>query len=337
MRYKAKDIARELGVSPATVSLVLNNKPGVGEEKREEIMKKVVEMGCEHLLKEGNVKKGDVGFVIYKCGGTVIDEYPIFNYLSESITGTLGKNGYTMSMMYLDKNMPLSERYLALERTRYVGYIVYGVEMYPEDTEIFRRLKVPCVFLDNPFPTVEVDSVSVDNYLGIYQAFDYLYEMGHREIGYIRSKFPIICFDERIQAYWDGIARHNLRRDVDFIMDVGYLEEDTKRDVKAYLDKRKKLPTAFLADNDLLACRAVQVFKAQGLRVPEDVSVVGFDNRPICSFTEPKVSTIQLPMEQMGEMAVELLMKRMKRADACVVKYKIGPKLVVNESVSKMI
>lgn len=336
MRYKAKDIAKELGVSPATVSLVLNNRPGVGEEKREVIMKKIIELGCEYLLKEGNVKKGEVGFIIYKCGGTIIDEYPIFNYLSESITGTLGKNGYTMTMMYLDKNMALSERYLALEGTKCVGYIVYAVEMYPEDTEIFQKLKVPCVFLDNPFPTVGVDSVSVDNYLGVYEAFEYLYDMGHREIGYIRSKFPIICFEERMQAYYDGIGRHNLKRDTEYIMEVGYLEEDTKRDVEEYLKNRTKLPTAFLADNDLLACRAVQVFKMMGLRVPEDVSVVGFDNRPICSFTEPKVSTIQLPGDQMGEMAVELLIKRMQYPNTCSIKYKIGPKLVVNESVKKI-
>ena len=337
MRYKAKDIAKELGVSPATVSLVLNNKPGVGEEKREEIMKKVIEMGCEYLLKEGNMKKGEVGFIIYKCGGTVMDEYPIFNYLSESITGTLGKNGYTMTMMYLDKKMPLSERYLALESTRCVGYIVYAVEMYPEDAEIFQKLKVPCVFLDNPFPTVGIDSVSVDNYLGVYRAFEYLYEMGHREIGYIRSKFPIICFEERIQAYYDGIRRHNLRCDDDYIMDVGYLEENTKQDVEDYLKSKKKLPTAFLADNDLLACRAVQVFKIKGLRIPEDISVMGFDNRPICSFTEPKVSTIQLPGDQMGQMAVELLIKRMQHPNSRPVKYKISPEIVVNESVARIL
>ena len=135
MRYKAKDIARELGVSPAAVSLVLNNKPGVGEEKRQEIIRKVVELGCEYLLKDNNVAKGDIGFVIYKCGGEVIEEYPFFNYLSESIIREIEANNYKMTMMYLDKNMPLNERYLAMEDFRYVGYIIYAVEMYPEDMD----------------------------------------------------------------------------------------------------------------------------------------------------------------------------------------------------------
>ena len=201
MRYKAKDIARELGVSPAAVSLVLNNKPGVGEEKRQEIIKKVVELGCEYLLKDNNVAKGDIGFVIYKCGGEVIDEYPFFNYVSESIVGAIEANNYKMTMMYLDKNMPLSERYLAMEDFRYAGYIIYAVEMYPEDMEFFTRLSAPCVFLDNPLPTLDVDAVTVDNFLGIYKGFEYLYERGHREFGYIKSKCPLICFDERYQAF----------------------------------------------------------------------------------------------------------------------------------------
>lgn len=221
MRYKAKDIARELGVSPAAVSLVLNNKPGVGDEKRQEIINKVVELGCEYLLKDSNVAKGDIGFVIYKCGGEVIEEYPFFNYLSESIIGAIEDNNYKMTMMYLDKHMPLNERYLAMEDFRYAGYIIYAVEMYPEDMEFFSRLSAPCVFLDNPLPTQDVDAVTVDNYLGIYQGFEYLYRMGHREFGYIKSKFPIICFDERYRAFEECLRQKGLVFNRDYVMEVG--------------------------------------------------------------------------------------------------------------------
>lgn len=337
MKYKAKDIARELGVSPATVSLVLNNKPGVGNEKRKKIMQKIVELDCEYLLRDGGVKKGDIGFVIYKCGGEIVDEYPFFNYLNESVTRTIEKYNYTMTMMYLDKNMPLNERYLALENFRYAGYIVYAVEMYPEDAEIFSKLNVPCVFIDNPFPGLAVDTVVVDNDLGIYQGFEYLYEMGHREIGYIKSRFPIPCFDERQYAFRQCLARRGLAYREEHVMEVGYLESETEKDVERYLDDCKTLPTAFMADNDLLACRAVQVFKRRGIRVPEEVSVVGFDNRPICSFTEPKVTTVQLSGDEMGELGVELLMKKLNGNEDHTVKYKLGTKLIINESVSKIV
>lgn len=337
MKYKAKDIARELGVSPATVSLVLNNRPGVGDEKREEIMKKIMELDCDYLLKEGGVNRGDIGFVIYKCGGSIVNEYPFFNYLSESINKAIEKNNFTMTIMYLDKSMPLNERYLALENFRYAGYIVYAVEMYPEDLEVFEKLNVPCVYLDNPFPGMAVDTVTVDNYLGIYQGFEYLYQMGHRDFGYIRSKVPILCFEERIRAYEDCLRRASLPMKKEFIMDVGYLESETERDIEMYLSKHPKLPTAFMADNDLLACRAVRAFKRFGIKVPEEVSVVGFDNRPICSFTEPKVTTVQLPGDEMGEIAVEMLMKKLANKRRHTGKYKLGTKLIENESVKKLI
>lgn len=337
MRYKAKDIARELGVSPAAVSLVLNNKPGVGDEKRQEIINKVVELGCEYLLKDSNVAKGDIGFVIYKCGGEVIEEYPFFNYLSESIIGAIEDNNYKMTMMYLDKHMPLNERYLAMEDFRYAGYIIYAVEMYPEDMEFFSRLSAPCVFLDNPLPTQDVDAVTVDNYLGIYQGFEYLYRMGHREFGYIKSKFPIICFDERYRAFEECLRQKGLVFNRDYVMEVGYLEAQTEKDVERYLDITGSLPTAFLADNDLLACRAVQAFKRREIHVPDEVSFVGFDNRPICSFIEPKVTTVQLPGEQMGELAVKALVEKIEKTRSYNVKYKIEPKLIENESVRRML
>jgi len=336
MKYRAKDIAKELGVSPATVSLVINNKPGVGDEKRKEIARKIKELGCDYLLKESNQNKGDIGFVIYKCGGKVINEYPFFNYLSETIIGEAEKNNYSMSMMYLDKNMPVSEAYQLLEEHRHAGYIVYAVEMYPGDLAFFEKLNVPCVFLDNPMTTMNVDAVTVNNELGIYQGFDYLYRMGHRKIGYIKSKFDILCFDERFKAFCDCMECRGLELKTDYVMRVGYMESETERDVEEYLNKCQDLPTAFLADNDLLACRAVQRFKKKGILVPEEVSFIGFDNRPICSFIEPKLSTICLPGDEMGALAVKVLVDKIENNRKVCVKYKISPYLLENESVRKM-
>ena len=119
-------------------------------------------------------------------------------------------SGYTMVVMYLDKGMPADEQYLALENAGCTGFIVYAVEMYPEDTGVFRRLSRPCVFLDNPFPTLSVDTVTVDNRVGIYQGFEYLYEMGHRRIGYIKSKCQFICFEERFRAFRECMRRRDV-------------------------------------------------------------------------------------------------------------------------------
>lgn len=202
MRYKSKDIARELGVSPATVSLVLNNKPGVGEERRREIIRKIKELHCEYLLKEESISSGDIGFVVYRRLGSIVDEYPFFNYLLESINKCAAEEGYKLNIFYLEQNMGTEELAIYLHQAKCQGYIIYAVEMDEGDLRLFQKVKEPCVFLDNLFRGKELDVVSVDNYLGVYQALEHLQKMGHREIGYIRSKTEIPSFSQRWEAFW---------------------------------------------------------------------------------------------------------------------------------------
>ena len=339
MKYRAKDIAREVGVSPAAVSLVLNNKPGVGEKKRKEIINKIIELDCEYLFRDGSadrIDRGDIGFIIYKCVGEIVDEYPMFNYMSESIAKELEKHNYKMNILYLNKSDSLAERRTALENFRCEGYIVYSVEMYAEDVKLFLELDAPCVFLDNPFYDVEVDTVTVDNYWGMQLVFDHLYERGHREIGYIKSKIKIQCFDERYEAYRSMMHDKGLKVREEYIIPVRYLEKDTEADVEKYLEEHDKLPTAFMSDNDLLGCRALRVFKKKGIKIPDEVSFVGFDNRSICSFVEPSMTTVQLPSDDMGIVAVEILAKRIENADGARIKCRVSPHMVKEHSVKKM-
>ena len=99
MALKAKDIAKMTGVSAATVSLVLNNKPGVGARKRQEIINKIKELGCEHLLKDMPVVNGNIGFVVYKTIGRIIDESPFFTYILEGLNKSLKNYGYNLNFV----------------------------------------------------------------------------------------------------------------------------------------------------------------------------------------------------------------------------------------------
>lgn len=333
MKYKSKDIARELGVSTATISLVLNNKPGVSDKKREEIINKIKELNCEYLLKPELAERGNIGFVIYKCGGSIIDEFPFFNYLMEGINHTVKKRQYNMNIIYMDQSDTLEEQLDTLATSGCQGFIIYAVEMDDQDLAVFHSVDLPCVFLDNAFSSKEVDTISINNYLGVFQAIEHLYEMGHRRIGYIKSSVSISSFRERYEAFTKVMKEKHLQIHNPDIMTVGYLEKETIVDIKDYLDQKKQLPTAFFADNDLLACRCVQALKETGYRVPEDVSVIGFDNRPICSFTEPHVSTIEVPRDDMGGAAVDLLMAKLEGNRRYAVKTYIGTKLKKRDSV----
>ncbi len=333
MRYKSKDIAKELGISTATVSLVLNDKPGVSAQRRQEIIDKIRDMGCEYLLKKDVTDKGNVGFVVYKGTGEIVNEYPFFNYLIENINKCMLLHNYKMNILYLERQMTDEKMRQQLTLSQCKGFIVYAVEMSAGDLELFHGLEQPCVFLDNLFPAEAVDTVSIDNCLGVHQAVGHLYEMGHRKLGYIRSKVKIQSFEERFDAFAKALNKKGLALSEEHIIDVGYLESETTRDVMDYLKYAKDLPSAFFADNDLLACHAVQGLKGMGYRVPEEVSVIGFDNRPICSFTDPPVTTVEIPREDMGLAAVERLIDRLEGNSGPSYKTLIGTKLIQRESV----
>ena len=117
---------------------------------------------------------------------------------------------------------------------------------------------------------------------------------------------------------------------------MGYSEEDVKRDVKKYLEGRKRLPTAFFAENDLIGCSAIRAMQECGYRIPEDISVVGFDNRPISTLVEPQLTTINVPKDIFGPAAVDLLISRLDQGREQSVKVEIGTSLVKRGSVKKI-
>lgn len=336
MKFKSKDIAKQLGVSPATISLVLNNKPGVSDAKRAEISQKITDMGYGHMLKTEPADKGTIGFIVFKCQGAIIDEFPFFSYLIEGININVKKHNYKMNIIYMNSSDSYEEQMHVIVNSGCIGFIVYAVEMFRENLNVFEQILYPCVYLDNSFVENDVDVVAIDNYLGVTQAIDYLYSKNHRRIGYIKSRVEVQSFIERYEAYTKIMKRNGLSVSEEDIMTVGYLEQETMKDVQSYIDKSKSLPTAFFADNDLLACRAVQILKENGYQVPEQVSVIGFDDRPICGFTEPKVSTIAIPRDIMGYIAVDRLVDKIEqdRNDSC--KTLVGTKLIERDSVADL-
>lgn len=336
MKYKSKDIAEALGVSPATISLVINNRPGVSDARRAEIVEQIRQMGYGHMLKEMVAGKGTIGFIVFKCQGAIIDEFPFFSYLIEGINTNLIKNDYKMSLIYINRSDSWEEQSKTIENSGCIGFIVYAVEMFGDDLAIFRELPYPCVYLDNTFVGKEVDAVAIDNFLGVSQAIEHLYQHNHRRIGYIKSRIQIQSFIERYEAYEKLMAQYGLPVQKQDIMVVGYVEQETIKDMQRYITGSDTLPTAFFADNDLLACRAVQAFKESGYRVPENVSIIGFDDRPICGFTEPKVSTIAIPRDIMGYVAVDMLIAKVENRRDGTGKMLIGTKLQERESIKKL-
>lgn len=341
MKYKAKDIARELGVSPTTVSLVLNNKPGVGEKTREIIINKINELGCEDLLKKGSGQvshKGYIGFVVYKREGSIVDESPFFNYLLEGMTARAYDNGYILNFIYINSNMSQEEKEAQIKGIDYKGLLVFGVEMIYEDLDVLKKSNLPFVIIDNSFPESDIDAVAINNNLGVSKAVDYLYEMGHRRIGYIKSKVRINSFEERRSAFKRKLRHLRIEEDRKHILNVGYSKSLIQEDVSIYLDSMNKeeLPTAFFAENDFLGCNVMRMLQEKGYQVPGDISVIGFDNRPISELVEPRLTTINVPKEIFGPESVALLISKIEEKRQQSLKIVVGTNIIVRESVKRL-
>lgn len=339
MALKAKDIAEMLGVSTATVSLVLNNKPGVGAKKREEIIRKIKEMGGEYLLEKKNIleNRGVIGFVVYKKVGCIIDESPFFTYILEEITNQLTNYGYSLGFVYLSKDSSVQEQEKQLKTMDYKGFLIFGVEMRRDDLQIFVNSGLPFCVLDNSFQESDVDSVSINNEQGMEYAIRYLCKMGHKNIGYIKSCVRVNSFDERYRFFKRSLKRLGLEFCKEYVVNVEYSEEKIIEGMIEYLKENKNnLPTAFFAENDFLACNALQAIQKYGYFVPQDISLVGFDDRPITQIVTPKITTVNVPKNIFGSVAVEVLMSRLEGGREQSLKIGLGTKLVERESVRKI-
>ena len=333
MALRAKDIAKMLGVSPSTMSLVINNKPGVSDAKRKEIIQKIQELDCGHLLREMKSSRENIGFVVYKRKGSIVDESPFFSYFLEGITERLKNLDYNLTILYMSSNMSRMEQEQIIHDSKCVGFIVFAVEMIYEDMQVFKDSKYPFVMLDNSFTVNDVDTVAINNASGIRNAINYLVQKGHERIGYIRSKVVINSFTDRYEAYRNTLTQCGLPFSDRFVAHVGYSDTEARRDMYDYMRGTAELPTAFISDNDLLACGAMKGIYDAGLTVPRDISLIGFDDRPIASVTTPRLTTMMVPKDVFGNNCVDLLIGKINHYRPYALKMEIGTVLIERDSV----
>lgn len=333
MALRARDIAKMLGVSTSTMSLVINNKPGVSDAKRQEILQKIRELDCEYLLRDTRVERASIGFVVYKRKGSIVDESPFFSYFLEGITERLKSHNYNLTMLYMSSNMSRQEQEQVIKNAHCEGFILFAVEMLYEDMQVFKDSPYPFVMLDNSFMVNDVDTVAINNSSGIRTAVNYLIQRGHRRIGYIHSKVIINAFTDRFNAYRHTMAAAKLPCGEADVAWVGYSDAEARLDMRQYAEAASELPTAFVSDNDLVACGAMKGLQDAGYSIPDDISIIGFDDRPICAMSTPSLTTMMVPKDVFGNNCVDLLINKIRTPRPYAIKMEIGTILVERDSV----
>ena len=339
MVLTAKEIADMIGVSPATLSLVVNNKPGISDRTRQKVINELKKRKFNYLLNELTEKDNNnrkvIGFVNYRVGGELLGEDSFFPMILDGIENRARKHGYNLTYINISRENARNE-IKSIVAAECQGIVLFATEMKKEDMEPFLNLGIPFIILDNHFNSLPINSVKVNNEQGTYIAVEYLYKHGHRKIGYLQSGIDINSFQERYDCARKALEKFSLEIPDKYVWVLGYPMKAAYTEMKRFLLKKSELPSAFLADNDLVAAGAMKAVREAGLRVPEDVSFVGFDNRPICFLTEPGLSTVQLPSQYFGAEAIEMLVRTLEGEDDMQMKLEISTTMVERGSVAEI-
>lgn len=309
MAVTAKEIAEKLGVSPSAVSLALNGKSGVSAATRERIIAEAIRMGYTVRSKAA---VPNIRYVIFLEQGDTVTETSFYSIVFQGIETRAKELGYNVFVSYFYANRNWEEQ-LASVCSDVSGVILLGTEVTPQHIRItqeggYRLPRLPLVMVDNRTDLTDIDCVFTDNQGGAYKAVSYLLEKGHPDVGYLRSTSRIDSFDARELGVQKARQEHRSDSPPPLqCIDVGISSEQAFYDMSAWLSRGGTPLSAYFADNDIIAASCIRALKAAGYRVPEDVSVIGFDDMPICTMVDPPLTTMHISKEMIGRLSVDYL------------------------------
>lgn len=338
MKVRIRDIARKAGVSPATVSNALNGRGGVGDETQQKILDLAREMG--YVREKPQDARRCVRLVVYKRHGQVVMDTQFFAELIEGVERECHKCGLELiiSHIHMEKDTDHVERIDALLREPHQGILLLATELRREDMPRFERAGVPLLVMDSLFHHLQLNTVVMNNVEAGYLATSRLIRSGHREVGLITASdaFDINNFSQRREGY--GAAMREAGLEAGGVWFVTPTLDGAYRDMRALLKGSKgALPTAFFAANDIIAVGAMRAMLEAGVRIPEDVSVIGMDDLSVCEVISPPLTTVRVSRAELGVVAVRRIVEMMADgADSAVLKTQVGVSLVERKSVRKI-
>lgn len=265
---------------------------------------------------------------------------PFFSQLARSIQEKAHLLKY--SVVYYSTNDQLSrvaESINMLIKRRVDGVILVPILKKKREEELIQKLKendIPFVYLDRYLNKPTSDYIITDNFSGVRQGMEYLISLGHKRIGCISAQ-PYVRMKQRVKAYEKIVKEYNLVTEDSLVQISDLLDDKGGYDAVNKLFSIKNRPTAIFATNDIIAIGAYKAAKDRGIKIPQDLSLVGFDDIETSSHLEVPLTTISQPINKMGEMAVKVLAEKSEKEDSeKLQKIVLEPKLVIRESCRKI-
>lgn len=335
MTIKMSDIAKIANVSKSAVSLAINGKDGISEETRQKILKTIAEQGYVPLRKnrKNNVQGiGEITFMAVTTKGVVRNNYrslPFFNSLISALSVDIGQLDGTLRTVTVPAE-ELAEKLDDVVDSSPNGVLVLGTDLTKKQVLLIKQRIRNVVFLDTYFEDVLADFVTMDNYQGAQLAASYILKKGYREIGYFASEKLMSNFNERRRGFREKLMSSGLQVDNDHFYFISPTELNPRG-----LDLNilgKNLPDAIFCEDDYIAIRLVKAARKVGIKIPEDLAVMGFDDIYEGTLISPELSTVHVPIDQIAHQAIMQLQGQFRFKDWNPQKTLVATSLIKRES-----
>lgn len=305
------DIAKDLGISPTTVSRALNNHPAVNKNTRQKIFEAATEMGYQSNLFASNLRKQRTSAI-----GVIV---PLLNssFQSSVIAGMEKEANQAGYNLIISQSMEEALKEVENAKTMFNSRVDGLLVSLAHDTENIDHFKpffdkgIPVIFYDRVAEHQQCIGIVIDNIQAAHKATTHLIDQGCKNIVHITGNLKINVYSDRLKGYKYALVDHNLPFHPSNVLSTN-LSEEAGIEAARQILKMDPLPDGIFAANDSCAAHCMKTLKKAGISIPGDIAVVGFNNDPICRIIEPNLTTINYPGYEMGEVAVRNLINHLE-------------------------
>lgn len=332
-KYTIADVADMMGVSRATVSRALNGTPGVGPELREKIVAFANEIGYRPNTLARGLSKGRIDII-----GLVFGDIrnPFYSEVIYYIQRVLEQYGYTVMVFNSEYDVEKELRFLEMARELCLaGLILLTAQTDMNETRL-KELNVPIVFVNRALELQNYDSVLMDNFKAGYIAAMHLIELGHKRIGFVCGQSKSSTSLQRLEGFRQALKTYFLPLEEEDIM-YGDLKMKKGYELAIEFFERKSRPSALVIGNDMMALGFIDRCKEKDIKIPEELSIVSFDNIDFSAMHGIELTTISHKIKMMGEKAAELMIRRIEEPEAEYKRIILEPGIVIRNTTQEYI
>lgn len=334
MSITAKELAKQLGVSPSAVSIALNNKPGISTETRKKILDAAKVSNYDFSkISDKKTSTHTIYFLIYIKDGAVVYENPFITQVLEGVKTACSQNNYKLITKNLYEDGDVFEQLNNIIYSDCDGLLILGTEMQKPDFMYLKNLNIPIVLLDTYCDFPNVDCVMINNMQGAFNATVKLIHKHIGQPGYLHSSYSIYAYEERLEGFYRAIRRNGLPASKSIVHLLSPSVDGAYSDMLELLEKGTPIASCYFADNDNIAIGAMKAFQHKGYKIPADISIIGFDNMPLSASVIPALSTIHVPKQNLGFTAAKRLIDVIETDEYYSVKIEISTTLINRKSV----